>query len=47
VKAGVVAIGVGSNLVSRKLIQARDFKGLAENAWRYADALAKARVSKA
>ena len=43
VKAGVVAIGVGSNLVSKKLVQARDFRGLSENAWRYADAFTKAR----
>lgn len=45
VKAGVVAIGVGSNLVSKKLVQARDFRGLSENAWRYADAFAKARAA--
>jgi 2-keto-3-deoxy-6-phosphogluconate aldolase len=38
-----VCIGVGSNMVSRKLVQARDFKGIAESAWRYADAMVKAR----
>ena len=47
VKAGVVAIGVGSNLVGKKLVQARDFRGLSENAWRYADAFTKARGAKA
>jgi len=45
VKAGVVAIGVGGNLVSKKLLQARDFKGLTENARRFADAMASARNS--
>lgn len=43
VKAGVVAIGVGGNLVSKKLLQARDFAGLTENARRYAEAFAAAR----
>ena len=43
VKAGVVAIGVGSNLVSKKLIEAQDYKGLAENARRYAEAFQAAR----
>lgn len=43
VKAGVVAIGVGGNLVSKKLVQARDFAGLTENARRYAEAFAAAR----
>ncbi len=45
VKAGVVAIGVGGNLVSRKLMESRNFKGLTENARRFADAMAKARAS--
>jgi 2-dehydro-3-deoxyphosphogluconate aldolase/(4S)-4-hydroxy-2-oxoglutarate aldolase len=44
VKAGVVAIGVGSNMVSKKLVQARDFKAIAQNAWHYADAMVKARA---
>ncbi len=44
VKAGVVAIGVGSNMVSKKLVQARDFKGIAESAWRFTDAYNKARM---
>ncbi len=43
VNAGVVAIGVGGNLVSKKLVQARDFAGLTENARRYAEAFAAAR----
>ena len=38
-KAGAAALGVGGNLVSRKLLAARDFRGLAENARRYADAV--------
>jgi len=43
VKAGVVAIGVGSNLVSKKLMEAQDYKGLTENARRYAEAFQAAR----
>ncbi len=43
VKAGVVAIGVGGNLVSKKLIEARDYPGLAKSARRYADAFQSAR----
>ena len=43
VKAGVVAIGVGSNLVSKKLIEAQDYNGLTENARRYAEAFQAAR----
>lgn len=43
VKAGVVAIGVGGNLVSKKLIEMQDYKGLAENARRYAEAFQAAR----
>ncbi|HDP35624.1 MAG TPA: bifunctional 4-hydroxy-2-oxoglutarate aldolase/2-dehydro-3-deoxy-phosphogluconate aldolase [Candidatus Hydrogenedentes bacterium] len=43
VKAGVAAVGVGSNLVSKKMIEAQDFKGLAENARRYAEAFKAAR----
>ncbi len=38
-EAGAAAVGVGSNLISSKLVQARDFKGLTENARQYADAL--------
>ena len=44
VKAGVVAVGIGSNMVSKKLVQAGDFRGIAEAAWRYADAFTKARI---
>ncbi len=44
VDAGVVAIGVGGNMVGKKLVEARDFKGITENARRYADAFAKARL---
>lgn len=43
VKAGVVAIGIGGNLVSKKLIEAQDYKGLTENARRYAEAFQAAR----
>ena len=43
VKAGVVAIGVGGNLVSKKLIEAQDYKGLTDNAKRYAEAFQAAR----
>ncbi len=43
VKAGVVAIGVGGNLVEKKLVEAGDYKGLTENARRYAEAFQAAR----
>lgn len=43
VKAGVVAIGIGSNLVSKKLIEAQDYKGLTDNARRYSEAFQAAR----
>jgi 2-dehydro-3-deoxyphosphogluconate aldolase / (4S)-4-hydroxy-2-oxoglutarate aldolase len=43
VKAGVVAIGIGSSLVSKKLIEAQDYKGLTENARRYSEAFQAAR----
>ena len=43
VDAGVAAVGVGSNLVSKKLIEAQDYKGLTENARRYAEAFQTAR----
>jgi len=42
-KAGASALGVGGNLVSKKLLAARDFKGLTENAKRFADAVREAR----
>jgi len=42
-KAGASALGVGGNLVSNKLLAARDFKGLTENAKRFADAVREAR----
>ena len=38
-KAGASALGVGGNLVSKKLLAARDFKGLTENAKRFAEAV--------
>jgi hypothetical protein len=31
-------------MVSKKLVQARDFKAIAQNAWHYADAMVKARA---
>jgi len=43
VKAGAVALGVGGNLISKELMKKRDFKGLTENARRFADALRAAR----
>lgn len=43
-KAGASALGVGGNLVSQKLMAARDFKGLTENARKFADAVAAARA---
>ncbi len=43
VKAGVAGIGVGGNLVSKKLLQAQDYAGLTENARRYAEAFAAAK----
>lgn len=43
VKAGVTLIGAGGNLVSKKLMESKDYKGLTDNARRYVDALAKAR----
>ena len=42
-KAGASALGVGGSLVSKKLLAARDFKGLTENAKRFADAVREAR----
>jgi len=43
-KAGASALGVGGNLVSKKLLAARDFNGLTENAKRYAEAVRAARA---
>ena len=43
-KAGASALGVGGNLVSKKLVAARDFKGLTENAKRFAEAVRAARA---
>ncbi|HNR32663.1 MAG TPA: bifunctional 4-hydroxy-2-oxoglutarate aldolase/2-dehydro-3-deoxy-phosphogluconate aldolase [Candidatus Hydrogenedentes bacterium] len=43
IAAGAMALGVGGNLVSKKLVVNRDFKGLTENARRFADALKAAR----
>ena len=42
-KAGASALGVGGNLVSKKLLAARDFKGLTENAKRFVDAVREAK----
>jgi len=38
-KAGCAAVGVGGNLVSKKLMASRDFKGLTENARAFAAAV--------
>jgi len=43
-KAGASALGVGGNLVSKKLIAGRDFNGLTENAKRFAEAVRAARA---
>ena len=42
-KAGAFALGVGGNLVSKKLVDARDYAGLTKNARTFADAVAAAR----
>ena len=42
-QAGAAALAVGGNLVSKKLLAARDFNGLTENAKRFADAVRAAR----
>ncbi|HUW60969.1 MAG TPA: bifunctional 4-hydroxy-2-oxoglutarate aldolase/2-dehydro-3-deoxy-phosphogluconate aldolase [Candidatus Bathyarchaeia archaeon] len=44
-KAGASALGVGGNLVSKKLLAARDYKGLTENAKRFANAVCAARAT--
>jgi 2-dehydro-3-deoxyphosphogluconate aldolase / (4S)-4-hydroxy-2-oxoglutarate aldolase len=44
VAAGAAAVGVGGNLVSKKLVEARDFDGITKNARRFADAVAAARA---
>lgn len=41
--AGAAALGVGGNLVTKKLVAARDFKGLTENARKFADAFRAAK----
>jgi 2-dehydro-3-deoxyphosphogluconate aldolase/(4S)-4-hydroxy-2-oxoglutarate aldolase len=43
-KAGASALGVGGNLVSKKLVAARDYEGLTENAKKFADAVRTARA---
>ncbi|HOJ32125.1 MAG TPA: bifunctional 4-hydroxy-2-oxoglutarate aldolase/2-dehydro-3-deoxy-phosphogluconate aldolase [Candidatus Hydrogenedentes bacterium] len=43
IKAGAAALGVGGNLVSKKLVAARDFAGITANARAFAEAVAKAR----
>ena len=42
-KAGAFALGVGGNLVSKKLVDAKDFAGLTKNARAFAEAVASAR----
>ena len=42
-KAGAFALGVGGNLVSKKLVEAKDFAGLTKNARAFADAVKAAR----
>ena len=44
-KAGASALGVGGNLVSKKLVASRDYKGLTDNAKRFADAVRAARAT--
>ena len=43
IAAGSAALGVGGNLVSKKLVDAKDFKGLTANARKFADAFRAAR----
>jgi 2-dehydro-3-deoxyphosphogluconate aldolase/(4S)-4-hydroxy-2-oxoglutarate aldolase len=38
IAAGVAAVGIGSNLVNKKLVAARDFEGLKQNARAFAEA---------
>jgi len=42
-KAGAFALGVGGNLVSKKLVDAKDYAGLTKNARAFADAVKVAR----
>jgi len=42
-KAGAFALGVGGNLVSKKLVDAKDYAGLTTNARAFADAVKAAR----
>lgn len=42
--AGAFALGVGGNLVSKKLVDAKDYAGLTKNARAFADAVAVARA---
>jgi 2-dehydro-3-deoxyphosphogluconate aldolase/(4S)-4-hydroxy-2-oxoglutarate aldolase len=42
-KAGAAALAVGGNLVSKKLVAARDFKGITANAKAFAEAVRAAR----
>lgn len=44
-EAGASALGVGGNLVNKKLVAARDFKGLTENARKFAEAVRAARAA--
>jgi 2-dehydro-3-deoxyphosphogluconate aldolase/(4S)-4-hydroxy-2-oxoglutarate aldolase len=44
VKAGASALAVGGNLVSKKLMAAKDYKGLTENARSFANAVKAARA---
>jgi 2-dehydro-3-deoxyphosphogluconate aldolase/(4S)-4-hydroxy-2-oxoglutarate aldolase len=43
-KAGASALAVGGNLVNKKLLAARDFAGLTDNARRFAEAVRAARA---
>ena len=43
-KAGAAALAVGGNLVSKKLLAARDFRGITQNAKAFADAVAAVRT---
>lgn len=44
IKAGAAAVGVGSSLISKQLIRARDWKGLADLARQYIDIVARTRA---
>lgn len=45
-KAGVVCVGMGSNLITKQLVEARDYQGMAANVRRTMDLIAQIRGGK-